>query len=200
MWWHPQCACKSWEEKGYGLSVRDLFTGMVAIYPTTSHDTEATTTALKQFAERKKIHNIYSDNALELVKAAYVMGVEHHASLPGEPKTNSLIERTNQIIVGGTTALLICAGLPPWYWSFAAPCFCVNYNIKGVSDETPWSLYHGAECPGDIIPFGCSVYYEPPNTNSDVSGKWDPDARKGIFAGYSMRSVHEWGKAYLVWD
>ena len=138
----------------YGLSVRDLFTGMIAIYPTTSHDTEATTTALKQFAGRKKIHNIYSDNALELVKAAYVMGVEHHASLPGEPKTNSLIERTNQIIVGGTTALLICAGLPPCYWSYTAPCFCGNYNIKGVSDETPWSLYHGTEFPGDIIPFG----------------------------------------------
>ena len=42
----------------YGLSVRDLFTGMIAIYPTTTHDTEATTTALKQFAGRKKIHNI----------------------------------------------------------------------------------------------------------------------------------------------
>ena len=61
----------------YGLSVRNLFTGMIAIYPTTTHDTEATTTALKQFAGRKKIHNIYSDNALELVKAAYVMSVEH---------------------------------------------------------------------------------------------------------------------------
>ena len=128
------------------------------------------------------------------------MGVEHHASLPGEPKTNSLIERTNQFIVGGTTALLICAGLPPCYWSFAAPCFCVSYNIQGVTDQTPWAMYHGLEFPGVIIPFGCLVYYKPPNTNSNDSGKWDPDARKGIFAGYSMRSVYEWGKAYLVWD
>ena len=80
----------------YGLSVRDLFTGMIAIYPSTNHDTPATLAAMKEFAGRKKIHNIYSDNALELVKASYLMGVGHHASLPGEPKTNSLIERTNQ--------------------------------------------------------------------------------------------------------
>ena len=61
-------------------------------------------------------------------------------------------------------------------------------------------MYHGAEFPGVIIPFGCLVYYKPPNTSSNDSGKWDPDARKGIFAGCSMRSVHAWGKAYLVWD
>ena len=102
------------------------------------------------------------------------MGVEHHASLPGEPKTNSLIERTNQIIVGGTTALLVCAGLPPCYWSYAALCFCGNYNIKGVSDEIPWSLYHGTEFLGDIISFGCVVYYKPPNTSSDLSGNGTP--------------------------
>ncbi len=96
--------------------------------------------------------------------------------------------------------MLISAGLPPCYWSFAAPCFCVSYNMQEVHDQTPWSMYHKTEFPGAIIPFGCLVYYKPPNTKSTDSGKWDPDGRKGIFAGYSMRSVHEWGKAYLVWD
>jgi hypothetical protein len=177
----------------YGLSVRDLCTGLIALYPALYNGTEETTQALKEFAGRKKIHNIYSDNAKELVKAAYRLGVEHHTSLPGEPKTNSLIERTNQIIVGGTTALLICAGLPPCFWSFAAPCFCVSYNIQGVTGESPWSLYHKAEFSGGIIPFGCLVYYKPPNTSSNTDGKWDPDARKGIFAGYVMRTVFEWG-------
>ena len=92
----------------------------------------------------------YSDNALELVKAAYVRGVEHRASLPGEPKTNSLIERTNQIIVGGTFALLICAGLPPCYWSFAAPCFCVNYNIILPENPTSEFLQHIGQCYGTL--------------------------------------------------
>ena len=121
------------------------------------------------------------------------MGVENHASLPGEPNTNSLIERTNQIIVGGTTALYICAGMPPCFWSFVAPCFCVSYNIQGVAGDAPWSLCHGTEFPGTVIPVGCLVYHKPPNTSSDTGGKWDPDARKGIFGGYSMRSVFEWG-------
>ena len=183
-----------------GLSFLHLFTGMIAIYPAIRQDKDETLLALRHFAGRRKIHNIYSDNALALVKAADHLGVDHHASLPGEPKNNSIIERTNQIIVGGTTALMICAGLPPCYWSFAAPCFCINYNVRGATDETPWSCYHGSEFPGAIIPFGCLVYYKPPNTSSDRSGKWDPDARRGIFAGYSMRSVYEWGNAYLVWD
>ena len=126
--------------------------------------------------------------------------MEHHASLPGEPKTNSLIERTNQIIVGGTTALLISAGLPPCFWSYAAPCFCVCYNAKGVTGESPWLVHHKAEFPGSVIPFGSLVYYKPPNTSSNPDGKWDPDARKGIFAGYVMRTVFEWGKGYKVWD
>ena len=97
----------------YGLSVKDLFAGMIAIYPAIRQDTDETVQALRHFAGRKKIHNIYSDNALALVKAADHLGVDHHASLPGEPKNNSIIERTNQIIVGGTTALMICAGLSP---------------------------------------------------------------------------------------
>ena len=181
----------------YGLSVRDLHTGLIAIYPAASHDTESTVQALKQFSGRTKVSNLYSDNALELVKAAQVMGVEHHASLPGEPKTNSLIERTNQIIVGGTTALLICAGLPPCYWSYAGPCFCVNYNSSGVTDTTPWSVYHGSEFPGNIIPFGCLVYYKPPNTSSNIVGKWDPDARKGIFFGLQHENKLRMGKRLL---
>ena len=126
----------------YGLSVRDLFTGLIALYPQIRHDTDATTQALKEFAGRKKIHNIYSDNAKESVKAAYLLGVEHHASLPGEPKTNSLIEHTNQIIVGGTTVLLICAGMPPCYWSFVSvsrngvPGSGNSFRMSGVLQTT----------------------------------------------------------------
>ncbi len=76
--------------EGYGLSVRDLCTGMIALYPSLYNGTEETTLALKAFVGRPRIHNIYPDNAKELVKAAYMMGIEHHASIPGEPKTISL--------------------------------------------------------------------------------------------------------------
>ncbi len=100
-----------WRRKLRSVSKRPLHWA-VAFYPALYNGTEETTQKLKEFVGRKKIHNMYSDNAKELVKAAYKFGVEHHTSIPGEPKTNSLIERTNQIIVGGTTALLICPVLP----------------------------------------------------------------------------------------
>ena len=101
------------EAEKFGLSVKDLHSGMIAVYPVTEKDAASTIESLRHFAGRRKIHNIYSDNALELAASARSLGIEHHTSLPGEPKTNSIIERTNQIIVGGTTASLIAAGLPP---------------------------------------------------------------------------------------
>ena len=69
-----------------------------------------------------------------------------------------------------------------------------------MTGESPWFVHHKAEFPGSVIPFGSLVYYKPPNTSSNPDGKWDPDARKGIFAGYVMRTVFEWGKGYKVWD
>ena len=44
--------------EGYGLSVRDLCTGMIALYPALYNGTEETTLALKAFVGRTKIHNI----------------------------------------------------------------------------------------------------------------------------------------------
>ncbi len=96
-------------------------------------DSTSITDALRQFGGRKKTHNIYSDNASELILSASTLGVEHHTSLSGEPKTNSVIERTNQIVVGGTTALLSVAGLPPFYWSCEAPRCCTSYNVRGYT-------------------------------------------------------------------
>ena len=37
-----------------GLSVRDLYTGMIAIYPSVTHDTNSTVTAIKEFADSIK--------------------------------------------------------------------------------------------------------------------------------------------------
>ena len=69
-----------------------------------------------------------------------------------------------------------------------------------MTGESPWWTCHKSEFPASVIPFGSLVYYKPPNTSSNPDGKWDPDARKGIFAGYVMRTVFEWGKGYKVWD
>ena len=182
------------------MSVKDLHSGMIAVYPVTEKDATSTIEALHHFAGRKKIHNSYSDNALELAASARSLGIEHHTSLPGEPKTNSIIERTNQIIVGGTTASLIAAGLPPCYWSYATRCFCTNFNAQGLLDASPWEKVHGTPFPTTIIPFGALGFFKPPNTGAHAGGKWEGNARKGVFAGYQMRSVADWSKQYLVWE
>ena len=66
----------------FGLSVKDLHSVMIAVYPATEKDATSTIEALRHFAGRKKIHNLYSDNALELVASARSLGIEHHTSLP----------------------------------------------------------------------------------------------------------------------
>ncbi len=53
---------------------------------------------------KKAVLNLYTDAAKEFTTAARALGVDHQESLPGEPKTNAIIERTNHIVVGGTTA------------------------------------------------------------------------------------------------
>ncbi len=58
------------------------------------------------------------------------------------------------------------AGLPPWYWSYAAPTFCVNYNVKSAEEDSSWSRVGDEDLPGNSFPFGCLVMYNPPHTSS----------------------------------
>ena len=76
----------------------------------------------------------------------------------------------------------------------------LNFNAQGMLEESPWEKVHKSAFPAIIIPFGALVFYRPPNTGAHAAGKWEGNARKGIFAGYQMRSVTEWSKQYLVWD
>ena len=184
------------------LSVRDVHTGIIALYPVLTKTAEEVSESLRAFMGKLAIDSLYSDNAREFIASGRDLAVDaHHFSPPGMHQSNSLIERTNQIILGGTTASLVKAGLPPCYWSEAGPCFCVNYNAAGPTDPLPWSVHHDAPFPSETFPFGCLVIFRPGNdTAGDVSEKWDPPGRQGIFAGYSMRDAVTWGKAYRVWD
>ena len=140
---------------------------------------------LRHFVGRKHVDNVYSDSAPELIAGVRNLGWRHETSLPGVPRNNSMIERANQIILGGTTACLIQAGLPPCYWSYAAPTFCANYNAHGVSGgESHWRLTHGEDFPATVIPFGAKVVYTPaPSVRRLAAEKFDPKARLGVLAG-----------------
>ena len=132
------------------------------------------------------------------------MKILHEGSQPGVPQTNAVIERTNQDIVCGARSCLDAAGLPPCFWSFAAPCYCLLENKApkladvGVSS---WFKNHNAEFEGLRVPFGCKVIHMPSDTKSTTEkGKWDAPTSVGVFAGYRMKPGYTWHVEYLVWD
>eukprot|EP00971_Amphidinium_carterae_P167188 3312721-Amphidinium_carterae.1 len=63
---------------------------------------------------------MYSDNALELVKAAHERAWVHERAIPGISKNNGLVERMVRHIQEGTRCLLLQAGLDPRWWPHAA--------------------------------------------------------------------------------
>ena len=99
--------------------------------------------------------------------------------------------------------MLATSRLPPCFWSYAAPTFCTLYNASnpGGDAETPWERATGKPFPAARIPFGTKVVFKPsPSRHQDLTEKWDPKARQGVFAGYSMTSSWEWDGYYKVWD
>ncbi len=130
-------------------------------------------------------------------------GILPDESQPGMPQTKSLIERANQDILQGTRTLLLQAGLPACFSTFAAPCYCMLDNISDKKESvSAWELTYGEDFPGKRLPFGCLVSYIPSQTKglSGSVAKWDPSAREGIFAGYKLRPGYKWSGIYLVWD
>ena len=121
---------------------------------------------------------------------------------PGVPHTNGIIERTNQLIIGGTGTCLIAAGLPPCYWTYASPCFCVHYNTTQLCGISPWEKTHGSPFEGERFPFGCLVMFKPTESRGirQQGLKWSPKARWGVFAGYKLVAGYKWRGEYYVWE
>jgi hypothetical protein len=103
--------------------VKDIGSGLIHAYPVPSQEAAYSISCMKHFCGRRKVNSVYSDNARELAHAARAVDAGHEMSTPGLPRTNSVIERTNQVVLAGATACLLEAGLPPCCWSFAAPWF-----------------------------------------------------------------------------
>ena len=111
------------------LVIKDLFTGIIVACPLDGRAHMCVVESVKYLTGRRKIQQIYSDNAPEFINAARCMGIVHETSTPGVP-------RTNQLIIGGTVTSMVAAGTPPCYWSYAAPCWCFNYNTERIKDRS----------------------------------------------------------------
>ncbi|CAE7274956.1 unnamed protein product [Symbiodinium sp. KB8] len=95
------------------LVVRDIATRATVAIPTESRHTDEVVDALARFIGRRKVKLAYSDVAPEFDAAMAQLRIPIDHSLPGQPKDNSLAERTNQKVINTvtcrtTSAILAC--------------------------------------------------------------------------------------------
>jgi hypothetical protein len=76
------------------LVIKDVFTGMLHVYPVMSRWSGWVISSLQEFTGTRKVHMIYSDNAPEFVLSAKTLGIPHSTSTPGVSHTNAIIERS----------------------------------------------------------------------------------------------------------
>ena len=187
--------------KVISLVARDIHTTFGSVYPADSKSTENTIEALQSFVGDSPVKRFYSDNADELISAARHLKVAHEASQQGIPQTNGIIEREVQDMLTGTRTLLVAAGMPGYFWSYAAPCYmhldnCVPHPKTG---QTAWYRRYGEEFTGQLIPFGSAVIFKPSPTKYKTD-KPLPAGMYGIFLGYRFAPGGAWNGEYLVED
>ena len=148
---HPRMIGDSGEECAF--VVLDVFSGLIYAYPAMTKETSEVQDSLAHFSGRRHIETFYTDGAPEIAKAAKDLSLYHETSQPGRHSNNWLAERTNQTVVGGTTATLMAAGVPPCFWSMAMPCFCVNYNASEIADQAPITVITKERFAATTFPF-----------------------------------------------
>ena len=73
-------------------------------------------------------------------------------------------------------------------------------NITQDEDgASPWKARHKEDFKGEVIPFGCGVFFLPASTKYSNS-KTAPSMSYGIFMGYRMAPGGKWSGEYLVAD
>ena len=175
--------------------MKDLASGLKWAYPMPSKSGDHTATAMRMFCGSYRVACIYSDGSHEIADACRRFGYVHERSQPGVPQNNGIIERANGDILAMTRTAIVHAGLPNFVWPFACQCVCHNDNCAwDESHESAWFKAHGkGEFNGQLLPFGCAVWFLPSLTKSKRGmphshgrPKWGGRAELGIFAGYVM--------------
>ena len=175
----------------YVMIVRDIHTGIIMGSPIGRKNTVTVITSIKHFAGRRKIKQVYSDDAPEFINACSELKIPHDLSLK---QNNSLAERTNQFIVDQTTACLVHAGLPTCYWIYAITALCHLMNVEEINGSSAWFRLHGEHFKGEKISFGALVGFKPSDARGDKREKFEPKGEAGIFAGYNLSSGLHWAR------
>ena len=108
------------------FTVMDVYSGLRGFYPTPDKSAKETAKALRYFVGDRKVMRLYSDNSGEIGAALKKMNILAEHAEPGEPRTNTLAETNNRILLDGVRTSLSSAGLPACFWVWAGPHFlCV---------------------------------------------------------------------------
>ena len=72
-------------------------------------------------------------------------------------------------------------------------------HVRIVDGDSPWHRRHGkGQFTGQLLPFGCTVDYLPPDVTLKAMPKFEPRANTGILMGYHLQPGAAWKGEYLV--
>ena len=130
-------------------------------------------------------------------------GVTFRPTVPHTPQHNSVVERTNGVLVDMARTALHAAGLTLYWWEYAikhANWVRNRLPTRANAGKTPYELWHG-EQPSLAMakPFGCMAQYWIPKQGEQGGSKgrkkWDAKARWGMLVG-----IPEDTQGWSLWD
>lgn len=184
----------------YLYTQKDLGIKKIDCVPTSKQDDKQTTEAMRHILGKHPRRNYFSDSQRCLHNGSRLCNLTPEKSLVGISGTNSIVEANNKTIISGTRKLLCQSGLPPCWWTYAAPCFCFHKNaVLDLNNEPVYYETHDHHFPGKLIPFGCMAYYVPVPTK-DRRAKMEKRVCTGVFLGYRTSPGGKWEGDYLVAD
>ena len=117
------------------------------------------------------------------------IGYKVEPTAPDSSHQNGPGERPHQTIVGDALrSMLAGSGLEPRFWPYGFHHFLRLYNVTphGTRQASPYEICTGQRPNLKLLrTFGCRVWVMPARPNGRRPEKITPDARKGIFLGYS---------------
>eukprot|EP00959_Pyramimonas_sp_CCMP1952_P424696 8895413-Pyramimonas_sp.AAC.1 len=84
----------------------------------------------------------------------------------------------------GARAVLMRAGLPPPYWTYAVRYFCLRCNTRTPAEgQSSWERRLGCQFNAPLLPFGSLVRYAPPPESRFRTAKTGATMIPGIYLG-----------------
>ena len=185
----------------FALQLKDLATKFVYSYPAKSKDGPECLDAFMHYMGRNNLKRVYADRASELQHVATKFRASFDSPPPDTPQANGVIDRFNRSLEEFSRAVVIAAGLPPFFWDYAVKYSATMQNVRADKElgKSLWMARHGVDFPGELVPFGAEVSFIAPTTGKDSKSKlrFSPKNR-GVFLGHELASGCKFKNSYMV--